>query len=43
MSAGLFLLAAVVQVKEVGGEGLGTMFAIAGGRVEQAVEVEKGL
>jgi hypothetical protein len=36
------LLVAVVQVKEVGGEGLGTMFATAGGRFEEAVEAEKG-
>jgi hypothetical protein len=36
------LLVAVVQVKVVGGEGLGTMFATAGGRVEETVEAEKG-
>lgn len=36
------MLVAVVQVKKVGGEGLGTMFATAGGRVEETVEAEKG-
>jgi hypothetical protein len=33
---------AVVQVKEVEGEGLGMMFATAGGGVEETVEAEKG-
>jgi hypothetical protein len=37
MSGWTVLLVAVVQVKEVGGEGLGRMFAIAGGRAEEAV------
>ena len=36
------MLVAVVHVKEVGGEGLGTMFTTTGGRVEETVEADKG-